>query len=808
MQSNAMQSNAIQSRDMKILPTLSVGTQFVGDKRLLQNLLMALFLLALLLLGIRLWPHPPLSQGVPFSSSYYDRSGTLMRLTLANDDRYRLWTPLAEVSPLVTQGILLHEDRWFYYNPGFNPFSLIRGFWRSYVAGGRMQGGSTISMQLARMYWHLNTRTPSGKALQVLRAVQLELSYSKHDILEAYLNYAPYGRNIESIGAASLIYFDKTPQQLTLPEALTLAVLPQSPSYRIDPKTGVLGAALTQARNRLFQRWQQVYPTDSSQTALFQLPLTLRQPEQMPYIAPHFIEQLRQQNQQIVQVHNRVDTTLDVGLQRLIERQVNAFITRNQSRGIHNASVLLVDSRDMGVRALVGSADYYNRDIQGQVNGTNAKRSPGSTLKPFIYALGMEQGVLHPMTILKDVPSTFGAYAPENFDRRFLGPVTATDALNFSRNIPAVYVASQLREPTLYQFLRLSGVANMASANHYGLALVLGGGEVTAQELAKLYALLANRGELRPLRMQQHDANPSAIHLLSEESSFMTLDMLRQHRRPGDTLAQRPSTLPVYWKTGTSWGFRDAWSVGIFGPYVLVVWEGNFDSRGNNAFVGADAAAPLFFNIIDSVTANYPALREPKHSLPKQMKRVDICLASGNLPTPWCQQKGKTWFIPGKSPIKVDTIYRPVNIDIQTGEVACPPYDETQIRTEIVEFWPSDLANVFARAGLPKRSPPVNRCKNAGTAVSGNPPYITSPLKNTTYTLRQSQHGRDKIAFNAVTDADSKTVYWFVDDIYLGSTASKTGIDWRPVNRGQYRVRAVDDRGRADSRTITIDIVD
>lgn len=775
--------------------------------RVLQNGLMAVFLLALLLTAIRLWPHPPLWQGLPQSSVYYDRHGALLRITLANDDRYRLWTPLEQVSPLAVRGLLLHEDRWFYYNPGFNPVSLMRGFWRSYVAGGKMQGGSTISMQLARMRWHLNTRMPGGKLLQVLRAVQLELSYSKRDILEAYLNYAPYGRNIESIGAASLIYFAKPPRELTLPEALTLAVLPQSPSYRLEPKTGVLGAALTQARNRLFQRWQRVYPTDASQQTLFRLPLALRQPEQVPYIAPHFIEQLRLQTQQLVQRDTRVDTTLDAGLQRLVERQVNAFIARNRSRGIQNAAVLLVDSRDMGVRALVGSADYYNRPIQGQVNGTNAKRSPGSTLKPFIYALGMEQGVLHPMTILKDVPSSFGAYAPENFDRRFLGPVTATDALNFSRNIPAVYVASQLRQPTFYQFLRLTGVANMANESHYGLSLVLGGGEVTAQELAKLYALLANRGELRPLRLRLNEGEPRPVRLLSEEASFITLDMLRQHRRPGDTLAQRSSSLPVYWKTGTSWGFRDAWSVGIFGPYVLVVWEGNFDGRGNNALVGAEAAAPLFFNIIDSVNASYPALREPKHPFPKRLRRVDICLASGDLPTPWCQQKGKTWFIPGKSPIKVDSVYRPVVLDIHSGEVVCPPYDAAQTRTEIFEFWPSDLANVFAQAGLPKRAPPVNRCKDNGIAVGGNAPRITSPLKNTTYTLRQSQQGRDNIAFNAVTDADSKTVYWFVDDIYLGSSASKKPIDWRPINNGRYRIRAVDDRGRADTRLVTIEWV-
>lgn len=783
-------------------------TLFCALKRLAANVALGVFLLALVLLACRLWPHPPLSVDRPLSSVYYDRHGTLMRLTLANDDRYRLWTPLEQISPQAISGLLLHEDRWFYYSPGINPFSLARGFWRSYISGGRMQGGSTITMQLARMRWQLNTRSPAGKIMQILRAIQLQLCYSRHDILEAYLNTAPYGRNIEGIGAASLIYFNKTPQDLTLPESLTLAVLPQSPRYRLGANNNVVSTRLMQARNRLFQRWQKHYPTDASQISLFSLPLALRQPEQMPYSAPHFIEQFRQQYPQYAHQETRIDTTLDARLQKLIERQVKAFITRNENRGIHNAAVLLVDYRDMGVRAMIGSADYYNRQIQGQVNGTNARRSPGSTLKPFIYALGMDQGVLHPATILKDVPSTFGSWAPENFDRRFLGPVTATDALNFSRNIPAVYVASQLRQPTFYQFLRLSGIGKLRSEEHYGLSLVLGGGEVTMQEMARLYAMLANRGRLQPLQMQKATADPSPVRLLSEEASFMTLDILRQHRRPGDTLAQQPSTLPVYWKTGTSWGFRDAWSVGIFGPYVLVVWEGNFDSRGNNAFVGVDAAAPLFFNIIDSINASYPELQEPRHPLPKKLRRVEICLVSGNLPTQWCRQKGKTWFIPGKSPIKVDTVYRPVHIDKRTGNVACPPFDPDETRTEVFEFWPSDLANVFAQAGLPKRQPPSGHCKNGETDMDGTPPQITSPLKNTTYTLRQSQQGRDEIAFTAITNADSKIVYWFVDDIYLGNSASTSAIRWRPVSRGQYRVRAVDERGRATSRLINVEIID
>ncbi len=777
-------------------------------RRIVSNLLAGAGLVLLVCLAFRLWPHPSLSQGMPLSALYLDRNGELMRLTLARDERYRLWTPLEDVSPLVVQGILLHEDRWFYYHPGFNPVSLARGFWRSYVLGARQQGGSTLTMQLARMYWRLNTRTPQGKLWQVVRAIQLELSYSKREILEAYLNYAPYGRNIESIGAASLIYFNKPPSRLVLSEALTLAVLPQSPSYRIDPGTGVAGAALTKARNQLFRRWQRQHPAQPEQEVLFRLPLTLRQPEKLPYTAPHFVEQLQRQLRAEWRTDTVIRTTLDSDLQRLVEKQITAFITRNARRGIRNAAVILVDTRDMGVRALAGSADYYNREIQGQVNGTHARRSPGSTLKPFIYALGLEQGILHPQTILKDVPAAFGAYAPENFDRRFLGPVSATNALNYSRNIPAVYISSRLRQPNLYQFLRMAGVADMASEKHYGLSLILGGGEVTAQELARMYAMLANRGQLSPLVMELGRKALPPVRLLSDEASFITLDMLRQHRRPGDTLAQAPSSLPVYWKTGTSWGFRDAWSAGIFGPYALVVWQGNFDGRGNNAFVGVDAAAPLFFNIIDAISADYPDLHEPKRALPENVRRVEVCLTSGDLPTPWCQQRGQTWFIPGKSPIKVDTVYRPVVLDKRTGEVACPPYDPQETRTEVFEFWPSDLANVFAQAGLPKRVPPsASHCRDGGGQVAGDAPQITSPLRNITYTLRRSTQRQERIVFSAVTDADTNTLYWFVDDIYLGSSASRGAVSWRPARSGQFRVRAIDDHGRADGRTIRVEWV-
>ncbi|NUF27288.1 penicillin-binding protein 1C [Gilliamella sp. ESL0254] len=771
-----------------------------------QNKLMALLLLFITIFAIRLYPHPPLSESLSFSKRYYDDSDQLIRMTLANDDRYRLWTPLEDISPDIVNGLLLHEDQWFYYHIGVNPFSLMRAFGATYLTGGNRQGASTITMQLARMHWRLNTRTIGGKLHQIARAIQLELMYSKHDILEAYLNYAPFGRNIESVGAASFIYFNKPPAQVNLPEALTLVVLPQSPTYRVDRKTGFAGKALVKARNQLFDRWQEKYHVDSHIAALFSQKLVLRQPEQVPFVAPHFVNQIIHQKNDQTQ---KVKTTLDSNLQKIIHRQVNAFIERNRLKGINNASVILVDTQTMKVKALIGSANYFDNSIQGQVNGTLAKRSPGSTLKPFIYALGIDQGVLHPRTILKDVATDFGSYTPENFDRNFRGPISATDALIHSRNIPAVWVASKLNNPTFYQFLVNAHIQKLADEAHYGLSLVLGGGEVSQQELVGLYAMLANEGRWQPLQFTESETLPEPEKLLSPQAAFMTIDMLKQNTRPQDVLSKmQKNVVPVAWKTGTSWGFRDAWTAGTFGHYAMVVWLGNFDGSGNNAFVGVDAATPLFFNIVDSINAYYPNLRAPYRPLPPNLRRIDICLTSGNLLTQWCKAKGKTWFIPGVSPINPDTIFRPVMVDNQTGKAVCPPYDLATSHLAVFEYWPSDLAAIFAKAGIPKKAPPSTKHCRSSQSYLGEPPKITSPLKNVVYQFRTTKQKNEQISFTANSDGDVKTLYWFVNDNFIGQTDPRKAINWIPTQSGTFKILVLDDLGRSDSRSVKIELFD
>ncbi len=777
-------------------------------KRSLFLLIYTTLILTICLIIIRSWPRPSLSAGVPVSTAVLDRDGRLLRFTLAADQRYRQWLPLNQISPALIDAVLLHEDQHFYQHPGINPISLVRASISTFSGNARL-GASTITMQLARIRWRLHTRSVSGKVIQMLRALQLELCYSKQSILEAYLNLAPYGGNIEGVGAAARIYFDKPARELSLPEALALAVMPQAPNRRgrfvIDDRGIItLGKNLHAARARLFTRWQTQHGQDRQLQASMDLPLRIRTSAKLPFAAPHFVDRVLAAQSLYGTRPPELATALDRRLQRLVERRVASHLQREQRHGLNNASVLIVDSRDMSVVSLLGSANFFDPRIAGQVNGTAAQRSPGSTLKPFIYALAIDQSQLHPASVLRDVPSSYGTYTPENYDGRFSGPVTATDALNRSRNIPAVTVASRLRAPDLYDFLRTAGVRNLRSEQHYGLALVLGGGEVSAEELARMYATLAGDGKLRPLRFRSDDPIDSGTALLSPEAAFITLDMLRKNPRPGSALASDLAQWPIAWKTGTSWGFRDAWTAGVIGPYVVIVWVGNFSGQANPALIGVETAAPLFFSIADAMRAAGFEVAPQRVQAPR-LKRVEICLASGDLPNAHCPARGQAWFIPGVSPIRISNVHRPVAIDITSGRVACGPFDPATMRIEVFEFWSSDLARVFAQAGLPRRRPPAGA--DCGGAVSwrGSAPQITSPLRATEYRLHFDGRPQAGIALSATTDADANQVYWFADNAFVGNAASGQILNWTPAQAGRIALLAVDDHGRSQRREVVIE---
>ncbi|PYI90768.1 MAG: penicillin-binding protein 1C [Verrucomicrobia bacterium] len=737
-------------------------------------------------------PKPPLLEGIDFSTRVRDRNRNVLRVTLTADQKYRIWTPLKEISPALIEATLRFEDKYYDKHPGVNPVSLLRATWNLAFSGQTRAGASTITMQVARLRYHLHTRTVAGKLQQIVYAIELERHYSKAQILEAYLNLAPYGRNIEGVGAASEIYFSKSAARVTAAEAVALSVIPQSPTRRALVAGGE-NERVTNAQ----QRWYSRSTTKETPALTFRAEARTRR----QLTAPHFVQQILESRTAATE---RI-TTLDLSLQQMLERRVADYIAQNRDRGIENAAALLIDFKTMEVLAQIGSSDFSKIEIQGQVDGTRRPRSPGSTLKPFVYALALDQGQIHPLTLLKDAPHTFGDYNPENFDREFLGPIRASDALARSRNVPAVTLASELSHPTFYEFLRNADVSLPKPASFYGLSLPLGGAEVTMEDLVRLYAALANGGRLQPLRrFLDEPSTTKNTRIFSPEAAFLTLDMLGKIPRPGMTNADLVRSAPVFWKTGTSHGFRDAWSVAVFDHYVLAVWIGNFDGKRNAAFIGRTAAAPLLFQMIDGLRTREPARFEP-HLPPAELnlKRVEFCSVSGQLPTSFCPHRTESWFIPGISPIATCDVHREILVDASTGLRVVQDDGKQTLKREVFEFWSSDLLALFERAGVPRKLPPPfsPAMDNELLSRGGHPPKINLPANE--MSISHNSANTPGIPLRAETETGVRKLYWFADKTFLGACDAHEVLCWKPAP-GVYQLIALDDHGRSASRSVIL----
>ena len=808
---------------------------FINNKK---STIIILLLLSFLLLLYMVLNKPPLLSDISFSRMVLDRNGNLMRLSLSSDEKYRLYTPINEVSLLLKESILLYEDKYFYKHIGINPIALARAFAQTYLSNSRRVGGSTITMQVARIKFNLNSSNIGGKLWQIIKALQLEYHYSKDEILEAYLNLLPFGSNIEGVGAASYIYLGRKAKDLNLLDSLSLAVIPQNPIKRSPRKNGLYPKAL-EARRVLYKEWLKSNPNDIIYRSLLDLPMKFNNAKALPFIAPHLSLNLLASH-----LDNQITTSLDKNLQFTLEKQIDIYIKANSDYGVKNSSAMLIDFTTMEVLAYVGSANFYDNTIDGQVDGTRAKRSPGSTLKPFIYALAFDQGIAHPMTLLKDSPQQYGNYFPENFDSAFMGPISARESLIKSRNVPVLYLAAKLNKPNFYEFLEYSKISKLRKADEYGLSLALGSAEVTMEELIELYAMLANFGIyqkikkiLRPLQggggktirdttrqtelhlsthkdsctdsisnspingQRQETYINSCPRLLSKESSYLTLDILKDVPRPGLNNSLATNQLPVYWKTGTSSAFRDSWAIGISGKYLLAVWVGDFKGKIKSSFIGIKTAAPLFFNILDAILAeetHQDIILDKFKEL--NISKVSVCADTGDIKTDLCPIKTETWFIPGKSPIKDTGIYRKVLIDKGTGQQACT-FQEGKTEYKIISFWPSDLLELYKKAGINKSTPPPYSA-TCGTINYHNyiKPQIISPLKHVTYSIRNN----NKITLTATTDAATEEIFWFINDELVGRSHPTEPLLWE-AKPGKIVIRAVDNNGKSDTRVIIVE---
>lgn len=759
---------------------------------------------------IKIFFTPPLLSNTYFSQAYYDRNGILMRLTLSSDDKYRLFTPIKDISSDVIRATVLYEDKYFYVHPGINPVALFRSV-RNYLSGNHdTAGASTITMQLARLKYNINTKTIAGKLEQIAASIYIDAFYSKKDIIEAYLNLAPYGANIEGIGAASFIYFKHPASQLSTIESITLSTIPQNPIKRgLNTKRGL--ETMSKIRTELAHRWQSNYHTNNDLSTMAKMPLNVFSISDLPFHAPHFVNRQISISKQHPTPQTENITTLDLGLQQTLERTLSKQIARRKHLGIKNASAVLLNYKTMEILSYIGSANYFDTSIYGQNDGVIARRSPGSTLKPLIYASAIDRGYIHSMTLLKDTHINFGVYAPENSDNEFYGPVLARDALTHSRNIPAINLVRQIGVNNFYKILSDSGVSNLKSPSHYGISIALGGAEVSMYELADIYATMANLGQRRKIKTNKTDSDEILSTILSPEAFFMTLDMLGRQYTPKKNIPftkHIQKNITHYWKTGTSSSYRDAWTAGIFGDYVLIVWVGNFDGTPNNSFSGAKTAAPIYFAIADSIIEynnahNIPTLDNNFMNDDLNIETIDMCADVGGIAGTHCPNKTTSYFIPGLSPIDVSPVYRAISIDNATGRRACNN-DPKTTHQEIYEFWDAEYLDMFRRAGIERKTPPpfMPGCDLDQISTNTPAPVLMSPSDGAKHII-VSDANDTQISFMAISQNPRAKIFWFLNDKTIGQTKSGETLVI-PVSIGHHTVRIATDDGAGTSATFSV----
>ena len=756
------------------------------------------------------FPLPKEKLQPPTSTVVLDRSGKWLRAFTASDEMWRLPEPsLDAVSPRFQTAMLTYEDQWFYHHWGINPVALTGAAFDNLKAGEIVRGGSTITMQLARLM-EPKDRTLPNKLIEMFRALQLELTYTKSEILTYYFNMLPYGGNIVGSAAASRLYFNKPQSALSLGEAALLAAIPNSPE-RLRPDR--FPERARKARKKVLLRMK-----DAGEISEQRLQEALQEPipaerYPLPFKAPHLSRLLTNKQSSIVSEHvgnQWIHTTIDQRYQDTAERILRERLRPLQGQGVSTGAVVIIDTKSHEVLAMVGSHDFFDKPSAGQVNGTLALRSPGSTLKPFIYALAIDKGLITPQTLVFDVPVDYVGYSPVNYDEKFTGYITAREALARSLNVPAVNLYAKMGKNQLYGFLKQAGISTLSDQEEYGLSLILGGCGINLLELTNLYAGLANMGEFAPYHLivnrdtkGKKRKRASTSRLLQPETSWIVTEMLTTLKRPDFPESfEHTGTMPrVAWKTGTSYGHRDAWSIGYSPELTIGVWIGNFNGTGAPILSGAEAAAPILFALFTALSG------EKAHQWftePANLKTRLVCALTGLPVSPHCLTSVSDIYIPGVSAVRECHIHKSIQVDIATGERLCSSCRPgRQFREATIALWPAEVAtwlnaNGFAVSELPAHNADCTR------PLAGTQPVILSPARDTVYKIRSNVPTEyQKIRLSASVSGDTQEIFWFLNGelIFKGQAVEPTFLT--PVV-GKHELTCIDGAGRSTSLPLTI----
>jgi penicillin-binding protein 1C len=765
-----------------------------GLALLLRRALLGLLLLiALLWLADRIWPLP-----LP--------KDDLARVVLAEDgtplwrfaDANGVWRyPVSrdQVSPYYLEALLTYEDRWFYSHPGVNPLALLRATWQNMHGARVVSGGSTLSMQVARLL-DPHARTLPGKLRQLWRTMQLEWHLSKDEILGIYLDRAPFGGTLQGVAAASWAYLGKSPAQMTRAEAALLAVLPQAPSRLRPDRHPKLAQA---ARDKVLKRLAEfnVWPQQAVDDALEE-PLLLA-PRQEPSLAPLLARRLNRPRSPTL-----IRTTLDAVLQRRMEDLILGWRARLPERT--SAAILVVEAENMAVRAYVGSVDINDVKRFGHVDMVSALRSPGSTLKPFLYGKAMDAGLIHSESLLQDVPRRFGDYRPGNFSAGFSGPVAASAALSQSLNLPAVQLLEAYGPKRFAGEMRNGGVPlTLPPLAQPSLALILGGGGSRLEDLVGGYSALARGGRSADIRLQPDDPLRDRP-MMSPGAAWIIRRILSGQSRPDlDThadLVQRPQ---LAWKTGTSYGFRDAWAIGVGPRFIVGVWIGRPDGTPVPGQFGLASAAPLMMQVHD-VLVNRDSQRNilaPIQPMPMNVGVAAICWPLGQTMSktdPNCRRQRFAWTLDGTTPPTLMPPEQPLGLGLEEkvwinekGLRVASDCPGAQLRD--VALWPSALEPWLPRSERRDARLPANDPDCPPQALGLAAPLVIVGVRDAD-NLRLPVGSRQALRLKLSALGGSGRRWWFIDGSPMADTANQDFFSPTLNRLGRYQLSVLDESGQ------------
>lgn len=699
-----------------------------------------------------------------------------------------------EVSPLYFEALLGYEDRWFYHHPGVNPLSIARAARQNLASGRIVSGGSTLSMQVARLV-DPHARSFAGKLHQLWRTLQLEATLSKADILTLYLNRAPFGGTLEGVAAASWTLLGKPPSQLTHAEAALLVVLPQAPS-RLRPDRHPERARA--ARDKVLQRMDAlgIWPPEVVREALEE-PVMLA-PRDPPGLAPLLARRVV-----AARSDDRIDTTLDASLQRRLEGLMSGWRARLPPRT--SAAILVVEHDSMAVRAYVGSVDFGDDERFGHVDMVRALRSPGSTLKPFLTGLALDAGLIHSESLLQDVPRHHASYRPGNFATGFAGPVSAAEALARSLNLPAVQLLDAYGPRRFTAELRQAGVPLVVPGDAPpSLAVILGGTGSRLEDLVAGYRVFARDGlAARPRWFA--DADSDERRLMSPGAAWIVRQTLLGRRASGQALTMdAPAPPALAWKTGTSYGYRDAWAIGVGPRYIVGVWVGRPDATPVAAQFGVASAAPLLFQVHDMLGGDAGSGRDWRDVPPSSVMVQDICWPGGqslSSADPDCRQRRRAWALDGVVPPTLPLTQRAADgaqsvvfWTDREGQQIHPACSDAFRQT--VQLWPAAL-----EPWLPARE---HRAVRMPTASSSCPPPLDrrnlAPLHILGVSdgddVRHAGARADPLILTLSSSGGQGRRWWFHNGTPLVSERSGDSVELTFEQPGAQEISVIDASGQ------------